>query len=141
VENESGIIARSCPPRNHKTKQARKRQHQQNPVDAAACNMHRCSDVWHAPVQASENATFSNPRIPQTSCARHIDPRDPPSGTISSWLSDGADGVVPVIPVSLTIASNVAVSVDLNGIGCVAVLTSRAMHSQPVQSTALPAHV
>jgi hypothetical protein len=119
----------------------RKRQHQQNPVAAAACNMHKCSGVWHAPVQSGENTTFSNPGIPQASSARHIDSRDSPSSTISSLLGDGTDGVMSIIPVSLTIASNVAVSVDLNSIRCVAVLTAGAMHGQPVQSAILPSHV
>jgi hypothetical protein len=118
-------------------------QHQQSPVTAAACNMHRCSD---APIvlscwEAGENTTFSNPRIPQATSARHIDPRDPPSGTISPLLGNGTDGVISLISVSLTIASDVAVSVDLNGVGRVTILTPSAMHGQSIQSAALPSHI
>jgi hypothetical protein len=119
----------------------RKRQHQQNPVAAAACNMHKCSDVLHSPVQVGENTTFSNPRISQASGARHIDPRDSPSGTISPLPGNGTDGMISLISVSLTIASNVAVSIDLDSIGCVAVLTAGAMHGQPVQGAVLPSHI
>jgi hypothetical protein len=124
----------------------RKWQHQQSPVAAAACNMHKCSDAQMflsccRVGEAGEKIACLDPRIPQASSTRHIDPRDPPSGTISPLFGNGTDGVVSLISVSLTIATNIAVPVDLNSIGCVAVLTPSAMHGQSIQSTALPSHV